>query len=121
MIVNLKKMLKNVPVNIKSKVQILENIAYVKNVDGWSIEAYSPVFKDITVTSSKSPKGCQRGDIISIKVDCPGYNVFELVENVTLKQEIQAFEHGILGKHLNVSEMEQFLQWREKQLKQKKR
>ena len=120
MIVDFKKMLKTLPATVsKDRVKELESIAFVKHVDGWSIEGYSPVFKDITVNANHGKMSCRRGDVISIKLSSHGTNDFELIENITLTQEIQKFEQQTTSC-LYDSEKQQFLQWRDAQLSKQK-
>lgn len=119
--INYKNILKNVPAEFVDKVNKFKGVAYVKYVQGNTIYAYSPIFKDISIDTIFGTMGCQRGDRISIKLNVKGR--FELVENLTLKQEIEEFDRNTIEPVTNIDVLfsYRFLQWREKQLKQKKR
>ena len=116
-----KKMLKNVPADIKHRVDRFTNIAYVKYVTGCSIEAYSPLFKDISINAPGGTKGCQRGDTILIKLSARGTNHFELIENITLNQETKQFENDLLCFDWTEPERIVFKKWRDEYLKSKQR
>lgn len=117
--VDYKKMLKTVPENIKDRVDRFANIAYVKYVNGTYVEAYSPIFKDITVNANHGTMGCKRGDTISIKLSPHGVNHFELIENITLNQEIKLFENSKFDFDWTEPETTQFLKWRAAQFNDK--
>ena len=113
------KMLKNIPAGIKRRVERFAHVAYVKGVTGYLIDAYSPIFKDISVSANSGTMGCQRGDTIVIKFK-PGTHYFELVENLTLKKEIALFEDSVMRYDWTSQERKDFREWRNAQLKQKK-
>jgi len=98
----------------------IANRAYVKYVNGTTIEAYSPVFKDITIHANSGTMGCKRGDEIEIKLSNHGVNYFELVQNITLNDEINKYVQNKFYRMPDNFNLDMFKTWRDAQLKNQK-
>ena len=113
--IDYKKMLKNVPQNLWPLAKGKIPFAYVKYTNGANVEAYSPIFKDITIHTNGDTMGCQRGDEIEIKLSDDGRS-FSLVRNITLNSEINRYvQHEFGGQPLTA-----FKTWRDEYLKNQK-
>jgi len=118
--VNYKTILENAPVSIKKSVEKLARTAYVTHVDPYhpvsNIYAYSPVFQNIVIHTSNT-MGCRRGDEIEIKINAIDPSFIELVQNITLNNEIKKFEDGCFcPRGVELAEASKILKWRDEQL-----